>query len=373
MRFPIARPDLDGNEREYVAQAVAEGQISSVGRFVKSFEAACARAIDVPHAVTVSNGTAALHLTLTALGIGPGDEVIVPDLTYVATANAVTYTGARVVLVDVDPKTWTVDVGLVEKALSRRTKAIIAVHLYGMPADLDGLAQLARRRGVALIEDAAQAFHARWNGRYVGAIGDAACFSFFGNKIVTTGEGGLVTTRSARLAARLYHLRDQAMSSTRRYFHSGVGFNYRMTALQAAVGLAQLERVGEFLARREAIRASYRNWLADVPGLREPAPDPRAHPVTWLYTFQLAAWTRHERDRCMALLQQRGIDSRPGFVPMSRLPMYRRPGYRVAERISAQSLSLPTHTGMSDDDVRIIAEAFKEVAQQPQGCGKMLG
>src|SRR5690606_28781119 len=230
-----------------------ENAISSVGRHVAAFEAAFARTVGVPHAVAVSSGTAALHLALAALRIGPGDEVVVPALTFVAPANAVRYTGARLVLAEVDPDSWTLTAASVERVLTRRTRAIVAVHLYGVPADLDGLRALARRRGLALVEDAAEALGARWRGRPVGGLGTLGCFSLFGNKVVTTGEGGVVVTSSAPLARRLRLLRNQAMSPRRRYWHGEIGFNYRMTALQAAVGLGQLARFETLVARRRRI------------------------------------------------------------------------------------------------------------------------
>ena len=360
--YPLARPDLSGAEEAYAVRAIRAQTISSVGWEVAAFETAFARAVGVPYAVAVSSGTAALHLALCSLGIGPGDEVILPDLTYVATANAVRYVGARVVLVDVDAASWTIDVEQVERAVTRRTKAIIAVHLYGTPAKLDPLRALARRHHLTVIEDAAQALGARWRQRPVGGWGDVACFSFYGNKIITTGEGGMVVTRSAALARRLRDLRTQATGGAQRYFHHAVGFNYRMTALQAAIGLAQLERLDIFLRARARIAEWYRAALAPLDAWVEPAADPLAQRTNWLFTLRLPSWSAALRDRAIARLRARGIDSRPAFVPMSQLPMYRQRRLPQARRVSASAISLPTYTDLRARDVQAIAAAFIRVA-----------
>ncbi len=362
LRYPLARPDLSGRERRYLLEALGAGAISSIGPHVGAFEEAFARAVGTKGAVAVSHGTAAVHLALAALEIGPGDEVIVPSLTFVSAANAVRYTGARVVLVDADPASWQLDPARVERAITARTRAILAVHLYGNPADLDALRRVARRRRLALIEDCAEALGARWRGRPVGGVGDLGCFSFYGNKVVTTGEGGMVTARSARLLRRVRALRDQGMSSSRRYYHTELAFNYRMTALQAAVGLAQLERLDAFLEKRARVAGWYRRHLRGVAGLAEPRPHPRATPVSWLYTIGVDGWTRGRRDRAMAALRRRGIDSRPVFVPMSELPMYRRRGFPVASRLAASGISLPTYVGLGERDVREIATVFSRIA-----------
>ncbi len=236
----IGRPEL-----ARVVRCVKSGWISSIGAEIGEFEARFAALCARRFGVATSNGTTALHLALAALGIGPGDEVIVPALTFVATANAVHYTGATPVFADADPVTWNVDPAAVAKSVTRRTRAILAVHLYGQPADMRALASTARRAGAVLVEDAAEAHGARYHGRPVGSLGAVACFSFYGNKMVTTGEGGMVLTSDAKLAARLRLLRDHAMSPKRRYYHTEIGFNYRMTTLQAALGLAQLDRFEE--------------------------------------------------------------------------------------------------------------------------------
>lgn len=357
-RYPLAEPDVRGNEEEFVRRAVRAAHISGAAPEVRQFEAACAQAVQVPYALAASSGTAALHLALVALGVGPGDEVLVPDLTYVAAANVVRYAGAKPVLIDVDADTWTIDPQQVATRIGRRTKAILAVHVYGNPADLGQLRRIARAAKVALVEDAAEAFGATWQGRPVGGIGDVGCFSLFANKVVTTGEGGLITTRSARLAREMRALRDQAKSAKRPYYHAHLGFSYRLSALQAAFGLAQLERLDEFVAQRARIRAWYGEELSALTEWREPQAVPGAVPVNWLYTGAIVGWSVRRRDRCLRVLRGEGIDARPVFVPMSDLPEFRGAGGAVARRLAASGISLPTYTRLRRRDVAAIAAAL---------------
>ncbi len=248
--IPIYEPILGSTEEQYVCQAVQSGWISSNGKYIKEFETLFAAFCGTAHGISVSNGTTALHLILHALGIGPGDEVIVPALSFVASANAVHYTGAKPVFADVDPVTWTIDPASVEALITERTKAIMPVHLYGHPAPMAALRLLAEQHDLLIVEDAAEAHGAQVGTQRTGALGHAAAFSFFANKVITTGEGGMVTTDDAALAARCRMLRDHAMPPERRYWHDEVGFNYRMTNLQAAVGVAQMARIDEFLRRK---------------------------------------------------------------------------------------------------------------------------
>ena len=283
-RIPIAEPSLGGRELQYITDAVESGWVSSAGPYVQAFEAAFAEAVEARFATSTSNGTSALHLALLALGIGPGDEVIVPALSFVASANVVAYTGARPVFVDVDPVTWTIDPGAVEARLTPRTKAIMPVHLYGHPADLEPIQRLAEASSLAVIEDAAEALSARYQGRPVGALGTIGAFSFYGNKIVTTGEGGMVVTNDPDLLNRVNLLKNHGMDPDRRYWHPVIGFNYRMTNLQAALGLAQLEQLDQFRARKRAIADRYRSRLDGLPGLHRPCGAASAESVYWLYT-----------------------------------------------------------------------------------------
>ncbi len=368
--LPLAEPDLGDLEMQYVQDAVRSGWVSSLGPYIDRFEEAFARFCEARYAVAVSSGTTALHLALMARGIGEGDEVIGPDLTFVATAAAVVHTGATPVLVDVDPVTWCIDPELVERAITPRSRAIIAVHLYGHPAEMTALRDIASRHGLFLLEDAAQAHGARYDGRIVGALGDASCFSFYGNKIVTTGEGGCITTDDEGYAARLRLLRDHAMSDQRYYFHQEIGFNYRMTNMQAALGCAQLERFSHMVARRQEILEWYREALQDSGAILNPR-DALCDPVCWLVAGSLPGqWTTERLQQLMQRLhEEHRIATRPFFVPIHELPPYA--GYRlvthspsVATYLSGRGLCLPTSTRMCQDDVRRVASALASVVSE---------
>ena len=360
--LPVARPDLSGNERRYAEECLRTGWISSSGAFVRRFEAAFAEACGVPHAVATSLGTTALHLALTAAGIGPGDEVLVPVWTFVATANAVRYTGARPALVDVEPVGWGIDPEQAARKLTRRTKAIIPVHLYGHPADMVALRWLARRRGLLLVEDAAEAHGAEVGGRRVGGLGDMGCFSMFANKILTTGEGGILVTRNRRLAESARRLRDHGMGR-RRYWHPVVGYSYGLGNVQAAIGLAQVERFEELLKRKDAIGARYAHGLREIPGVRLPAVRPGVRAVCWLASMLVEPRTfGMGRDALMRALAARGIETRPFFYPLHRMPPYRsRERFPVAERLARQGLNLPSGPAITGEEIDRVIDAVRRV------------
>jgi perosamine synthetase len=349
-RLPVAEPFLGEEELRYVSECVLSGWVSSAGTFVRRFEELFAERCGVEHALAVSNGTAALHVALAALGIGPGDEVIVPALTFVATANAVVYTGATPVFADSEPVTWNVDPEAVAAAISPRTKAIVAVHLYGHPAEMDAI--LAAARGIPVVEDAAEAHGALYRGRPVGALGRVGTFSFYGNKIVTTGEGGMVVTDDAELAARVRLLRDHGMEPGRRYWHPVLGFNYRLTNLQAALGVAQLEKLDQILAAKRRITERYAAGLRGLPGLVLPPEEPWARNVHWLYSILV-----DDRDAVMDGLEAAGIESRPFFTPLHQQPLYAS-GERlpVAEGLAERGLSLPSAVTLAPGEIdRVVA------------------
>ena len=358
--LPVSAPTLGGNERAYVLECLDSTWISSSGRFLDAFEAAFARFCGVSHAVAVNNGTTALHLALTALGIGPGDEVLVPNLTYIASANAVTYCGAKPVFIDCEPLTLNLDPDRIEARITPRTRAIIPVHLYGHPADMDRIMKLAARYDLLVIEDAAEAHGATCRGRPVGSFGNCATFSFYGNKIITTGEGGMVVTDDAALAVRLRLYRGQGLDPQRRYIHPVVGFNYRMTNIAAAIGLAQLERIDTILAARRQVAAWYAERLAGIEGLRLLGAESWAVPVPWLVTVLLTWGGARERDAVMAALLADGIDSRPVFYPMHHQTPYRDEArYPVTETWSARGLNLPTFEAMSETDVEAVCKSLR--------------
>lgn len=354
----VAAPDLSGNEQAYVAECIETTWISSAGKFITQFEDAFADLCGARHAIATNNGTTALHLALVAAGIGPGDEVIVPVLTYIASANAVRYCGAEPVFVDVEPDTMNIDPRALEAAITPRTRAIMPVDLYGNPADLPAVTEVARAHGLLVIQDAAEAHGAEVDGRRVGSLADATSFSFFGNKIVTTGEGGAVTTDDDDLAARLRLLRGQGMDPERRYWFPEVGFNYRMTNVAAAIGVAQLERFDQMLAARDLLSSTYDAALRDLPDVTLPVQRPGTRRVNWMYTVTLDGLTLDQRDAVIRGMHGDGIETRPVFHPLHHLPPYRQADglYPVAERLGATGISLPTHLGVTSDDVALVAE-----------------
>ncbi|OSI28437.1 aminotransferase DegT [Bradyrhizobium canariense] len=359
--IPISQPSIGVREKELVLAAVESGWVSSIGRFIDEFENSFARYCGTEFAIAVSNGTTGLHLALAAFGIGPGDEVIVPDLTFVATANAVAYTGAKPVLADVDPETLCIDPGSVEALITPRTKAVMPVHLYGHPADMDAIASIARPRGIIVIEDAAEAHGAEYKGRRVGGLADCGVFSFYGNKIVTTGEGGMLTTNDPAFYRRAKRLRDHAMSSDRRYFHDERGFNYRMTNLQAALGVAQMERIDQFLARRAEIMAWYRSVVRTSDVVRLNRVQNWARSAFWMVCLEVDRFDDDSRAAFIQSLKQRGIDSRPYFYPLSTMPMYSQESLPVAARKSRIGLNLPSFFDLGKSDVERIGQVVNEL------------
>lgn len=358
--IPVAEPMLGEAEVAAVVDCVRSGWISSKGTHVEAFERAFPAFCQAAHGVSTSNGTTALHLALLALGIGPGDEVIVPTLTFVATANAVRYTGASVVFADSDPATWCIDPRAVEAALTARTKAVIPVHLYGHPCDMDAIGAIAARHGIAVIEDAAEAHGAEIRGRRVGSFGTMACFSFYGNKILTTGEGGMVVTGDAALAARMRQFRDHGMDLTRKYWHPVIGYNYRLTNVQAAIGMAQLARVDEIIRRKRDIARAYAELLAGVPGIALPPERPWARNVYWMYSILLEDELRHDRDAVMARLAEQGIETRPFFYPIHTMPAYDTgESFPVAESLARRGINLPSSPTLTDDDLERVAAAVR--------------
>lgn len=361
-RIPVAAPVLDGRESEYVLECLSTTWISSAGRFIGEFENAFAAFCGVKHAVTTNNGTTALHLALVALGLQPGDEVIVPSLTYIASANAIRYCNANPVFVDNDVDTFNIDVDDVAAKITSRTKGIIPVHLYGHPVDLDPLLELAERNGLFLLEDAAEAVGAKYKGRRIGGHGTCATFSFFGNKIITTGEGGMVTTNDDQLAARLRLYRGQGMDPERRYWFPVIGYNYRMTNIAAAIGLAQLERAEVHLHARKVIADGYNRRLAHLSDrIALPRTKAWAEHAYWMYTILLRDTVSKHRDQVMQDLDDLGIETRPAFYPMHVLPPYRDASHRPfprAEMCGSRGINLPTHGRLTEQDLDRIADAL---------------
>jgi perosamine synthetase len=358
----MADPILDGNEAKYLVECIRSGWVSSYGSYVSQFETDFAAFCSVREAISCSNGTAALHLALVALGLGPGDEVIVPALTYIATANAVRYCGARPVFADVDEKSMTLDPDDVESKITSRTRAIIPVHLYGQCADMEAILQIAARKELHVVEDAAQAHGATSRGRRAGSMGTVGTFSFFGNKIVTTGEGGMVTLNDPELGERIRLLRNQGSTSTGTYWHTAVGFNYRLTNLQAAVGVAQMERIAEFLDRRAAVAGWYDEELAGIDDVvQRPTTPPGDNRACWTYPISLRSPIGVRRREVMLRLLQDGIETRPVFYPIYSMPPYRERQVRcpIAEDLGARGICLPIHPRLSREQVAFIGARLR--------------
>lgn len=361
--IPIAEPSLGEEELRNVTEAVKSGWVSSKGKFVTEFEEQFARYCGVECGIATSNGTAALHLALAALGIGEGDEVIVPTLTFIATANVARYTGARPVFVDSHPDFWCLDPGKIEEAITPKTKCIIPVHLYGHPCDMDVIIEIARKHRLYVVEDAAEAHGAEYRGKKVGSFGDINCFSFFGNKIITTGEGGMCLTGDQKMSERMRILRDHGMNPGKRYWYDFIGFNYRMTNLQAAVGVAQLTKIDKFINRKREIARWYAEGLKNLAeeGLIRLQPEmPWAKNVYWTYSILIEDDFGVPRDDLILNLAENGIESRPFFYPIHTMPPYQnQENIPSAQDISRKGISLPSGVTLKRDEVEYVVSTIK--------------
>lgn len=367
-RISMACPVFNGNEKEYLMECIDTGWVSANGRFITEFEKQFAAACNTRYALACSNGTVSLHLTLLGLGIGSGDEVIMPALTYIATANCVVYCGATPVFVDSDPDTFNIDPAQIEAKITPRTKAIMPVHLYGLPCNMPEINRIAHKHGLWVIEDAAEAFGARIGQEPTGSLSQVASFSLFGNKIITSGEGGVVVTSDEALYQKMKLLKGQGMSPTRRYWHEIVGYNYRMTNMQAAVALGQLENSAWHLAQRRRVAELYKKHLADVMGgLVQMQAEPEGYTnVYWMNNVILQDAVRKDRDQVMREMEAKNIEMRPVFYPMHIMPPYYDASLHlpVAERIAANGISLPSHAMLSEEDVAYVCESLKEIIKE---------
>ena len=358
IKIPVYQPSLSGNEKKYVNDCLDSTWISSKGKYIEAFESSFAKYIGVQHAASVSNGTVAIHLALIALGIGDGDEVIVPSLTYIASVNPIVYTGATPVFVDSLPDTWQMDPDDVRKKITNKTKAIMAVHLYGHPCDMEALSAIAKEYNLFLIEDCAEAIGSKYKDKHVGTFGDIATFSFFGNKSITTGEGGMVVTNDETLHQRSVHFKGQGLAKHRQYWHDVIGYNYRMTNICAAIGLAQLEQVDTFLSRKKEIAAIYTDGFRNTEIEFHTSHADVSHSY-WMCSILVSNADKREplRDH----LALRGIETRPLFYPVHTMPMYAGKFQRhiVAENLGWRGINLPSYPGMSDDDVAEVISAVK--------------
>ena len=366
--IPVCEPTLGGNEAKYVLDCIESNWISSAGKYIPRFEETFAQACDAGYAVACANGTVALHLALATLGIGPGDEVILPTFTMIATINSITYTGATPVLVDSEPRTWNMDLNHVADKITSRTRAVMPVHTYGHPVDMDPLLEMAERHGFHIVEDAAEAHGAEYKGRKAGSFGHAGCFSFYANKIITTGEGGMITTNDSDLARLARNLRDHAFSEERHFWHKYLGYNYRMTNMQAAVGLAQTEQMDGFVAARRANAARYTAALEQIPGIVTPPQAKWAKSVFWMYSILVEDEFGMTRDQLRAYLADHGIETRTFFIPMHLQPIYHQAykgqRYPVAEMLCQRGFYLPSASSLTTREIDYVTESVRRAHQQ---------
>jgi len=358
-KYPVYQPSLTGNEKKYVEECIDSTWISSKGRFIAEFESQFAKYIGVDYASAVCNGTVAIHLALVALGIGAGDEVIVPTFTYIASANPILQVGATPVFVDSEKDTWQMSVEDIKAKITNKTKAILAVHLYGQTCDMDKIIQIAKENDLFLIEDCAEAVGSEYKGKKAGVFGDVACFSFFGNKTITCGEGGMVITNDATIFDRLVHFKGQGLAKYREYWHDTMGYNYRMTNICAAIGLAQLEQVKTFLKQKRDVANWYLDELKDLPIEFQHEAKNTYHSY-WM--FSILVKRPEIREKLREHLKEAGIETRPTFYPIHTMPVYAQKyqKHKVAEDIALRGINLPSYPTLKKEDVNYICNKIKE-------------
>ena len=366
--IPVNEPLLNGNEKNLLLECIDTGWISSEGSFVKQFEEAFASKVGRKYGIAVSNGTAALEASVAALRIGSGDEVILPTFTIISCAAAIVRAGATPVVVDCDPLTWNLTATLVEEKITPQTKAIMVVHIYGLPVDMDPILALAHKHGLHVIEDAAEMHGQTYKGRPCGSFGELSTFSFYPNKHITTGEGGMIVTDDEKLAERCRSLRNLCFQSGRRFVHEELGFNFRITNLQAALGVAQLDRLDEFVSRKREMGALYSELLSDVTSLQLPlSRTEHAENIYWVYGVVLKEGTAVDADEVMAKLREKGIGTRPFFWPMHEQPVFRKMGLfgneicPEAERLARRGLYVPSGLALTPRQIEEVANSLKDI------------
>jgi len=361
-KFPILEPDIGDEEINNLLECANTGWISSQGRFIKEFEDGFSRYLNGGHSVAVSSGTTALQLGMLALGIGANDEVIVPNFTFGASINAIIHVGATPVLVDVDPETWTLSLSAIEKVINKNTKAIMPVHLYGQAAHIDEINKIAKNNNLYIVEDCAEALGGTYKKRLIGNDGDATCFSFFANKLITTGEGGMVVFKDKKIAEKAKIMRDHGMSPKKKYWHEFAGVNFRMTNMQAAIGVGQLKRIDNFLLKRKNVFKRYdKNFKLNSQLLLLPN-NTWSENSYWLYTLVVKEFTEQKRNKLLKVLSDRGIDARPGFYPLHKMPVYKKYSdgseYPISSFLGSSAINLPSSPNLSSDEIDHIAQIF---------------
>jgi len=364
-KIPVHEPSLGNEELNYVVDAVKSGWIGSAGgEYLKEFEKKFAKYHRMKHAIATSNGTAALHVALKALGIGKGDEVIVPTLTFVATANAVVYCNAKPVFADSHPEYYNIDPSKIEEVITPKTRAIIPVHLYGHPCDMDWIRDIAEDHDLYIIEDVSQAHGAEYKGKKLGTFGDIACFSFYGNKIITTGEGGICLTNDDKLAEKIRLLINHGKNPIKHFWHDVIGFNYRMTNLQAAIGVAQINKLDKYISKKRKIAKWYEESLKELEEeLIKLYPEMKwAKCVYWLYSILIEDKFGVTRDTIGKTLEEKGIETRPFFYPIHTMPIYKdskSSNLSVAEEIARKGISLPSGVKLDKEEIEIVSNEIK--------------
>jgi perosamine synthetase len=365
--LPVNQPLLDGREKELLIECIESGWISSDGPNIKKFEDGFAQFIGVTHGVAVSNGTAALEAALFAIDLKEGDEIIMPSFTIISCAIAALRFGAKPVLVDIEPVTWNIDVDLIESKITSRTKAIMAVHMYGHPCDLDPILALAKRHNLKVIEDASQVHGALYKQKLCGAIGHISTFSFYANKILTTGEGGMVMTSDDNLAERARSYRNLCFIHERRFYHTEIGNNLRMTNMQAAIGVAQLERLDEFVEKKRANGLRYTELLNKIPNIKTQIELPSAKMVYWMYCIELDESTGFNANKMMNELSARGVGTRPFFLGLHEQPIllnkgwYESEHYPISERAARQGLYLPSSLNLTEEQIEFVVYQVQDI------------
>lgn len=353
--IPVYKPSIGQEEKDNVNECLETSWISSRGKFVEQFEKSFAQSICVNYAVSVCNGTVALHLALVGLDIAPGDEIIVPTFTYVASVNCIKYCGAMPVFVDSCQHDWQMDPKDIERKITSKTKAILCVHLYGHPCDMTSIMQIAKKHNLYVIEDCAEAFGSKHHEKYVGGFGDVATFSFFGNKTITTGEGGMVVTNNQTVYNKLVHFRGQGVSPIKEYWHDVIGYNYRMTNIAAAIGVAQLKRKDEFISKKRHVASLYQSLISDRFTFHKETPN-NFH-TFWMCSILLPeGCSGVDRDKFRKYLSQNNIETRPLFYPIHNMPMYSKDSnsHPIAQNISIRGVNLPSFPALTDDEIYYI-------------------
>jgi len=376
--IPVCEPYLSGNELSYVLEAVKTGWISSSGPYIKKFEETFSNYCGTTQGISVCNGTSALHLALKALGIGPGDEVIIPDFTMIASAFSVCYTGAKPVFVDVEKDTWNIDPEKIEEKITPKTKAIMVIHIFGNPCDMEKIWKIARKHNLKIIEDAAEAHGAVHGRKKCGSLGDIACFSFFANKIITTGEGGMVVTNDEYLAERCRYFKNLCFpaSGTRNYLHDEIGFNYRLSNVLAAIGLAQSEKIEDYISLRIKNNQLYRKYLSGVEGIIFQTSKFNVKNVHWMNGIVVDSEKfGMKRDELMKKLKEKNIDSRLFFIGMHNQPSLKNFGcyceddFPVSDWLAKNGMYLPSGSGLSEEEIKYICDTIKKILMEVKNSG----